>query len=119
MYQDKNLKLLYKWALFHIHENKTLYKSKVAQDLGMADSSFHNGEGVGYLLWGLAVPTRLTSFNIQFICYNQPLIYSIQSNIPAYIMIQVDIGGHPPFPTGSKHFSSNFGNLLFLAVFNF
>jgi hypothetical protein len=34
-------------------------------------------------------------------------------------MIQVDIGGHPPFPTGSKKFSGNFGNLLFLAVFNF
>jgi hypothetical protein len=32
------------------------------------------------------------------------------------LMIQVDIGGHPPFPTGSKHFSDNFGNLLFLAV---
>jgi hypothetical protein len=32
-------------------------------------------------------------------------------------MIQVDIGGHPPFPTGSKQFSGNFGNLLFLAVF--
>jgi len=31
-------------------------------------------------------------------------------------MIQVDIGGHPPFPTGSKQFSDNFGNLLFLAV---
>ena len=34
-------------------------------------------------------------------------------------MIQVDIGGHPPSPTGPKHVSSNFGNLLFLAVFNF
>jgi hypothetical protein len=32
-------------------------------------------------------------------------------------LIQVDIGGHPPFPTGSKQFSGNFGNLLFLAVF--
>jgi hypothetical protein len=31
----------------------------------------------------------------------------------------VDIGGHPPFPTGSKQFSGNFGNLLFLAGFNF
>jgi hypothetical protein len=35
------------------------------------------------------------------------------------ILIQVDIGGHPPFSTGSKQFSSNFGNLLFLAGFNF
>jgi hypothetical protein len=35
------------------------------------------------------------------------------------LMIQVDIGGHPPFPTGSKQFSGNFGNLLFLAGFNF
>jgi hypothetical protein len=34
-------------------------------------------------------------------------------------MTQVDIGGHPPFPTGSKQFSDNFGNLLFLEVFNF
>jgi hypothetical protein len=34
-------------------------------------------------------------------------------------LIQVDIGGHPPFPNGSKLFSGNFGNLLFLAVFNF
>jgi hypothetical protein len=29
----------------------------------------------------------------------------------------VDIGGHTPFPTGSKQFSGNFGNLLFLAIF--
>jgi hypothetical protein len=34
-------------------------------------------------------------------------------------LIQVDIGGHPPFPTSSKQFSDNFGNLLFLVVFNF
>jgi hypothetical protein len=34
-------------------------------------------------------------------------------------LIQVYIGGHPTFPTGSKQFSGNFGNLLFLAVFNF
>jgi hypothetical protein len=34
-------------------------------------------------------------------------------------LIQVDIGGHPPFPTGSKQFSGNFGNLLFLVGFNF
>jgi hypothetical protein len=31
-------------------------------------------------------------------------------------MIQVDIGGHPPFPIGSKQFFDNFGNLLFLVV---
>jgi hypothetical protein len=29
----------------------------------------------------------------------------------------VDIGGHPPFPAGSKKLSRNFDNLLFLAVF--
>jgi hypothetical protein len=34
-------------------------------------------------------------------------------------LIQVDIGGHRPFSTSSKQFSSNFGNLLFLAGFNF
>jgi hypothetical protein len=33
--------------------------------------------------------------------------------------IYVDIGGQPYFPTISKQFSSNFGNLLFLAVFHF
>jgi hypothetical protein len=32
-------------------------------------------------------------------------------------LIQVDIGGHPPFPAGSKQLSSNFDNLLFLVVF--
>jgi hypothetical protein len=34
-------------------------------------------------------------------------------------VIQVDIGSHPPFPTGSKQFFDNFGNLIFLAMFNF
>jgi hypothetical protein len=34
-------------------------------------------------------------------------------------LIQVDIGGHPPFPNGSKQFSGHFDNLLFLAGFNF
>jgi hypothetical protein len=35
------------------------------------------------------------------------------------VLIQVDIGGHPPFPNGSKQFFGHFGNLLFLAGFNF
>jgi hypothetical protein len=43
-----------------------------------------------------------------------PIQIHIQSHIQ---MIQVDISGHPPSPTGSKQFSGNFGNLLFLAVF--
>jgi hypothetical protein len=34
-------------------------------------------------------------------------------------LIHVDISGHPPFSTGSKQFSDNFGNLLFLVGFNF
>jgi hypothetical protein len=33
------------------------------------------------------------------------------------LLIQVDISGHPPFPTISKQFFGNFGNLLFLTVF--
>jgi hypothetical protein len=40
-------------------------------------------------------------------------------SFPLCHMIQVDIGGHPPFPNGSKQFSGHFGNLLFLAGFNF
>jgi len=35
------------------------------------------------------------------------------------LVIQVDIGGHPPFPNGSRQFSCHFGNLLFLAGFHF
>jgi hypothetical protein len=31
-------------------------------------------------------------------------------------LIYMDIDGQPPFPTGSKQFYDNFGNLLFLAV---
>jgi hypothetical protein len=34
-----------------------------------------------------------------------------------FSLIQVDIGGHPPFIASSKQLSGNFGNLLFLAVF--
>ena len=44
---------------------------------------------------------------------------NIKVNLFHKVIIQVDIGGHPPFPTGSKQFSGNFGNLLFLAGFNF
>jgi hypothetical protein len=33
------------------------------------------------------------------------------------LLIHMDIGGHPPFPIGSKQFSCNFGDLLFLAIF--
>jgi hypothetical protein len=37
--------------------------------------------------------------------------------IEKVVVIQVDISVHPPFPVGSKQLSSNFDNLLFLAVF--
>jgi hypothetical protein len=33
------------------------------------------------------------------------------------VLVQVDIGGHPPFSTSSKQFSDNFGNLLFFSRF--
>ena len=35
----------------------------------------------------------------------------------AKILIQVDIGVHPPFPAGLKQFYGNFDKLPFLAVF--
>jgi hypothetical protein len=34
-------------------------------------------------------------------------------------LIQVDIDGHPLSPADPKHVYGNFGNLLFLAFFNF
>jgi hypothetical protein len=45
--------------------------------------------------------------------------YTRLSIPPERYLIQVDIEGHPPFPNGSKQFSGHFGNLLFLAGFNF
>jgi hypothetical protein len=36
-----------------------------------------------------------------------------------WLLIQVDIGGYPPYPIGPKHIFDHFGNLLFLSVFNF
>jgi hypothetical protein len=49
-----------------------------------------------------------------------PFKVQINFDIPIFEgqMIQVDIGGHPPFPNGSKRLFGNFGNLLFLAVFS-
>jgi hypothetical protein len=49
--------------------------------------------------------------------HGSPLFIQTTTLIPQ--VIQVDIGGHPPSPTGSKQFSGKYGNLLFLAVFNF
>jgi hypothetical protein len=48
--------------------------------------------------------------------YNQVQV-SEEYRLITTFLIQVDISGHPPFPTDSKQFSGNFGNLLFLAVF--
>jgi hypothetical protein len=47
-----------------------------------------------------------------------PFSFAFVIVISPFSMIQVDIGGHPPSPTGPKHVSGNFGNLLFLAVFS-
>jgi hypothetical protein len=46
-------------------------------------------------------------------------INGVSDRISTVVVIHMDIGGHPPFPTGSKQFSDNFGNLLFLAVLTF
>jgi hypothetical protein len=66
----------------------------------------------------------LMMFNMNIVKpINRSLYLSIVSFLQVVLvvrkMIQVDIGGHPPFLTGSKQFSGNFGNLLFLAGFNF
>jgi hypothetical protein len=52
---------------------------------------------------------------------NKILYIEFRGSLPLTLnnVIQVDIGGHPPFSTGSKQFFDNFDNLLFLAVFNF
>jgi hypothetical protein len=51
-------------------------------------------------------------------CNARPTFYILLQK-SANDVIQVDIGGHPPFLTSPKHVSGNFGNLLFLAGFNF
>jgi hypothetical protein len=59
----------------------------------------------------------IATINVQSI-HNDSIFLTIGAfNID--ILIQVDISGHPPFLTGSKQFSGNFGNLLFLVGFNF
>jgi hypothetical protein len=56
--------------------------------------------------------TKITNIPSQDMCLNH-----VPKPVPNIIpMIQVDINGHPPIPTGSKQSSHN---LLFLAVFRF
>jgi hypothetical protein len=43
---------------------------------------------------------------------------SSHRHFSTFQVIQMDIGGHPPFLTSSKQFSGHFSNLVFLAVFN-
>jgi hypothetical protein len=61
----------------------------------------------------------LYSFNSRRVQCLGVIKYLVVTLFQLPMMIQVDIGGHPPFPNGSKQFSGNFGNLLFLAGFNF
>jgi hypothetical protein len=63
-----------------------------------------------------------TTFRTRYGNYEFVVVPFGFSNAPTtfmFLMIEVDIDGHPPFPTTSKQFSGNFGNLLFLVVFNF
>jgi hypothetical protein len=46
------------------------------------------------------------------------LLVSFKLAFGFVVLIQVDIGGHPSFPTGSTQLYGNFGNLLFLVVFS-
>jgi hypothetical protein len=67
--------------------------------------------------------TNLTQFTLSFhgFAYVEPLRKTLNNFFCCFEqgVIQVDIGGHPPFPNGSKQFSGHFGNLLFLAGFHF
>jgi hypothetical protein len=68
----------------------------------------------------LAHHTSRSSSRHSFQSDSRPTVeYGQAMDRPSQQLIQVDIGGHPPSPTGPKHVSGNFGNLLFLAVFNF
>jgi hypothetical protein len=61
-------------------------------------------------------PPRYVQNGSNLVCFLDKYLYGIRQVTQ---VIQVDISGHPPFPYGSKQFSSNFGNLLLLAGFNF
>ena len=85
---------------------------------------------IGLLEHDLFTPVttlNMVSFQSVFLPSNEDLLEAMTEFCPLTwchsralsSLIQVDIGGHPPFPTGSKQFSGNFGNLLFLAGFNF
>jgi hypothetical protein len=70
--------------------------------------------------WANCVDERKSTSGGAFFLGDSLVAWLRKKKISIYLsMIQVDIGGHPPFSTGSKQFSGNFGNLLFLAGFNF
>jgi hypothetical protein len=56
-------------------------------------------------------------FKQNVVAYQPKYNQSKYKNFFKHSLIHMDIGGHPPFPTGSKQLSDIFGNLLFLAVF--
>jgi hypothetical protein len=73
--------------------------------------------GIHFLVIGGVFPNSIGEC-LTMVCHRM-LALSPQHSQMNQSLIQVDISGHPLFPTGSKHFYGNFGNLLFLAVFNF
>jgi hypothetical protein len=62
-------------------------------------------------------------FSIQNFSNNEKITFVLLKTIPwrlvGDLLIQVDIDVYPHFPAVSKQFFGNFGNFLFLAVFNF
>jgi hypothetical protein len=60
-----------------------------------------------------------TGEQLSWIPMDELLVKSLGLTKACGAVIQVDIGGHPHFPNGSKQFSGHFGNLLFLAGFHF
>jgi hypothetical protein len=110
--------LAFGYAEIIVHQIKTIYQAKKPRI-----RTYRNE------VWDL-IDNFFLAFNISFIPrrkntmvdslvvstshFRIPLPPKIKYDIE---VIQVDIGGHPPFPASSKQLSSNFCNLLFLAVF--
>jgi len=110
-YREHNFNTQYIWLYFILYFSRF---HDMCLDI-MPFSLLHLGG------WHCAL---VSGFLWEWVFYWEILLWAIVPfpNIPTIFhnyLIYMDISGHPPSPTGPKHFFGNFGNLLFFAVFNF